>query len=64
MAGRQELRVDVVVVVVVVVVGGRFLKCALIGSTAAGPHAHWSLDSTHRGTQTKLYGHHLGFLVS
>ena len=45
-----------------VLVGGRFLKCAPIGQTAAGPHQHWSLDSTHHGTQTK-YCNHLGFLV-
>ena len=49
-AGLQELRIAVVVGVLV---GGRFLKCAPIGRTAAGPHPHWSLDSTHHGTQPK-----------
>ena len=43
--------------------GSRFLKCAPICWTAARPHPHLLLHSTHHGTQTKEYGHHLGFLV-
>ena len=56
-AGLQELRV----VVVVFLVGCRFLKCAPIDLTAAGPHPNVALDSIHYGTQTKEYGRHLGF---
>ena len=45
--------VVLLVVLVGVLVGSRFLKCAPIGRTAAGPHPRWSLHSTHHGTSTK-----------
>ena len=54
---------ELCMVVMVVLCGGRFLKCAPIGRTAAGPHPHLSLDPTHHGAQTKYYDGHLGFLV-
>ena len=56
---KQELRIAVaaVVVIVVLLVGGQFLFFNVHLLFGQLP------DSTHHGTQTKCYGHHLGLLV-